>query len=64
MMFSTNLKNFQMSSLNVMVEKAEAGAILPKKMTLFAAGYDLSLPKNTVIAAHDLTTVSLGFKVS
>ena len=61
--FPRDLKIFQMNSLNVMIEKTENGAVLPKKMSLFAAGYDLSLPKDTTFMGYALTTVSLGFKV-
>ena len=52
-----------MNSLIVMIEKVEAGAVIPKKMTPFAAGYDLYLPRDVTLAAYNLTVVSLGFKV-
>ena len=52
-----------MNSLIVMVERTEDNAILPKKMTPFAAGYDLYLPRDVTLAAYNLTMVSLGFKV-
>ena len=62
-MFSSNLKKIQMNLPTVMIEKTEAGAVLPRKMTPFAAGYDLYLPRDVTLAAYNLTVVSLGFKV-